>query len=102
VLYRALYAAGVRAIPQYAVEKYVLDFAVIDGERRLNIEVDGEQYHRAWNGELLRRDRLRNQRLMELGWEVRRYWVYQVRDELERCVQEIKAWVEGGKFPRDR
>jgi very-short-patch-repair endonuclease len=102
VLYRALYAAGVRAIPQYSVEKYVLDFAVLDGERRLNIEVDGEQYHRAWNGELLRRDRLRNQRMMELGWEVRRYWVYQVRDELERCVQEIKAWADGGEFPRDQ
>jgi len=25
--------------------------AVIDGERRLNIEIDGERYHRNWIGE---------------------------------------------------
>jgi hypothetical protein len=46
VLYRKMYQEGIRAIPQYSVEKYLLDFAVITGERRLNIEVDGERYHR--------------------------------------------------------
>lgn len=75
------------------MEKYLLDFAVIDGDRRLNVEVDGERYHQTWDGELLRRDRLRNQRMVELGWEVRRYWVYQIRYELEKCVSEIWAWV---------
>jgi very-short-patch-repair endonuclease len=93
VFYRALYAGGVRAIPQYAVEKYLLDFAVIDGDRRLNIEVDGERYHRAWDGELTRRDRLRNQRMMELGWDVKRFWVYQIRDQMDWCVGEVKKWV---------
>lgn len=44
--YRALYTAGIRPIPQYTVEKYDLDFAVIQGDRRLNIEIDGERYHR--------------------------------------------------------
>jgi very-short-patch-repair endonuclease len=95
VFYRALYAAGVRAIPQYAIDNYVLDFAVIEGERRLNIEVDGERYHSAWDGELMRRDRLRNQRMMELGWEVKRFWVYQIRDEMEWCVGEVKKWMGG-------
>ena len=97
VLYRALYAAGVRAIPQYSVEKYVLDFAVVEGERRLNIEVDGERYHRAWDGELIRRDRLRNQRMIELGWDVKRFWVYQIRDDIDRCVAEVRAWVDAAK-----
>jgi len=94
VLYRALYAAGIRPIPQYAVESYVLDFAVVEGERRLNIEVDGERYHRLWDGELIRRDRLRNQRMIELGWDVKRFWVYQVRDDIDRCVAEVQAWAE--------
>jgi very-short-patch-repair endonuclease len=94
VLYEALYAAGVRAIPQYAIDKYILDFAVIAGERRLNVEVDGERYHKGWDGELLRRDKLRNMRMIELGWDVKRYWVYQIRDDLERCVREIKSWAE--------
>lgn len=93
IFYRALYQAGIRSIPQYPVEKYVLDFAVIDGDRRLNIEIDGEHYHRNWDGELCRRDQIRNQRLMELGWDVMRFWVYQVRDDLDRCVERVKKWL---------
>jgi very-short-patch-repair endonuclease len=92
-LYEAMYAAGIRAIPQYRVEKYALDFAVFDKGRKLDIEVDGERYHRNWSGELCRRDQLRNQRLFELGWDVRRFWVYEIRDELDQCVQRIKEWL---------
>ena len=57
--------------------------------------MDGEQYHRAWDGELTRRDRLRNQRMMELGWDVKRFWVYQIRDQMEWCVGEVKRWMQG-------
>lgn len=93
VFYRALYTAGVRPIPQYSVEQYDLDFAVIVGDRMLDIEVDGERYHRSWTGELCLRDQLRNQRLIELGWDVRRFWVYEVRDSLEECVARVVSWV---------
>jgi very-short-patch-repair endonuclease len=95
VLYEALYSAGLRPIPQYSVEQYLLDFAVVAGDRRLNIEVDGEHYHRNWDGELCRRDQIRNQRLIELGWDVMRFWVYQVRDELPACVDRVKIWLSG-------
>lgn len=91
--YRALYLAGVRPIPQYTIEQYDLDFAVIVGDRKLNIEVDGERYHRSWTGELCLRDQLRNQRLIELGWEVKRFWVYEIRDRLPTCVQTVRNWV---------
>jgi very-short-patch-repair endonuclease len=97
MLYRALYSAGVRPIPQYSVEQYDLDFAVIVGDRRLNIEVDGERYHRSWTGELCVRDQLRNQRLIELGWEVKRFWVYEVRDSLKDCVAMVNRWVADAK-----
>ena len=93
ILYRALHEAGVRAIPQYSIEQYDLDFAVIVGDHRLNVEVDGERYHRSWTGELCLRDQLRNQRLVELGWEVKRFWVYEVRDTLEDCVATVWRWV---------
>ncbi len=96
LFYRALYRNGIRALPQYSVEKYVLDFALVDGERRLAIEIDGERYHRNWDGELCRRDQIRNQRLLELGWDVMRFWVYQVRDDLDRCVGRVREWVEKG------
>lgn len=60
----------------------------------LDIEIDGERYHRNWTGELCRRDQIRNQRLFELGWDVKRFWVYEVRDDIDSCVKKIKEWIE--------
>jgi very-short-patch-repair endonuclease len=97
VLYRALVASGLRPIPQYSVEQYDLDFALFANGRKLALEVDGERYHRSWTGELCLRDQLRNQRLIELGWEVQRFWVYEIRDELERCVRRIEDWVASAR-----
>ena len=98
--YCKLYAAGLRPIPQYSEEKYRLDFALFDGERKLDIEVDGERYHREWTGELCRRDRLRNQRLMELGWDVMRFWVYEIRDDTDACIQQIINWQKNADYPK--
>ena len=80
-------------MPQYLEEMYRLDFAIIQGNRKLNIEIDGE-HHRDWDGELCRRDQMRNLRLMELGWDVQRFWVYQIRDDLDSCINRVKDWVE--------
>ena len=93
-LYQALYARGLKPRVQHPVEQYTLDFGLFDGNRKLNIEVDGERYHREWDGELARRDVIRNQRLIELGWDVMRFWVYQVRDELDQCLDRIQTWAE--------
>jgi very-short-patch-repair endonuclease len=93
VLWAALVKAGLRPVPQYDVDSYILDFALIrPNGRRLNIEVDGEHYHRDWDGELIRRDQLRNLRMIEMGWDVMRFWVYQVRDDLPACVSKVAAW----------
>jgi len=92
LFYGALYAAGLRPIPQRDEEQYALDLALFQGNRKLDIEVDGEHYHRNWDGELCRRDQIRNQRLMELGWDVMRFWVYQIRDDLPVCVERVKRW----------
>jgi hypothetical protein len=69
ILYLALYDAGIYTIPQHPVDKYKLDLALITGEHKLDIEVDGEMYHKDWNGELRYRDQLRNQRMFEMGCE---------------------------------
>jgi very-short-patch-repair endonuclease len=94
VFYRALHSAGLRPIPQFSAEQYDLDFALIVGDRRLNLEVDGERYHRSWTGELCVRDQLRNQRMIELGWEVKRFWVYEIRDRLDECVKWVQDWAK--------
>lgn len=94
VLYSALYDTGISTIPQYSVDKYRLDLAIVlSNGRKLDIEVDGELYHRSWNGELCYRDQLRNQRMFELGWDVKRFWVYQIRDDMPWCINQIREWL---------
>lgn len=103
LFYGALYGSGIRTIPQYQVEKYALDLAlVIDEDIRLDIEVDGERYHRDWNGELCRRDQMRNQRLYELGWDVIRFWVYELRDDLPGCIDKVLAWQAAARKRSDK
>ena len=92
ILYEALYERGIATTPQVHVEQYQLDLALIEDSRRLDIEVDGEHYHRAWDNELVRRDQLRNRRMIELGWDVMRFWVYQIRDDLEGALDRVESW----------
>jgi superfamily I DNA and/or RNA helicase len=92
ILYEALYRNGIRTLPQYKVDKYSLDLALFENGKMLDIEVDGEAYHRNWDGELMRRDKIRNKRLIELGWDVQRFWVYEIRDDLKSCIERINFW----------
>jgi len=95
VFYSALVDAGLRPIPQYNIDQYILDFALVrPNGRRLNIEIDGERYHRDWDGELVRRDQLRNLRLIEMGWDVLRLWVYEVRDRLPESIARVEQWAK--------
>jgi superfamily I DNA and/or RNA helicase/very-short-patch-repair endonuclease len=102
MFYNALFISGIKTIPQYQVEMYTLDFALFDNERKLNIEIDGERYHKDMTGELCKRDQIRNQRLYELGWDVQRFWVYEVRDDLEGCIKKIKNWINEGKAKENK
>jgi very-short-patch-repair endonuclease len=92
--YKALYSAGIRPVPQYEEAPYILDFALFQGERKLDIEVDGENYHRNWDGELCRRDQIRSQRLHDLGWDILRFWVYELRDDMEGSLARVKKWLK--------
>jgi very-short-patch-repair endonuclease len=93
--YPDLVNAGYRPVPQFAVDNYLLDFALFrPNGRKLDIEIDGEKYHKDWDGELIRRDQLRNLRLIEMGWDILRLWVYEVRDNLPSCIMRVKRWAE--------
>jgi very-short-patch-repair endonuclease len=94
IFYRAMHAAGLRPIPQYEEAPYTLDFALLAGGRKLDVEVDGENYHRNWDGELCRRDQIRSRRLSDSGWDILRFWVYEIRDDLEGSVRRVQAWLE--------
>ncbi len=87
--FKALKKAGLNPIPQYPVNQYRLDFAIIYGDIHLDVEVDGELYHKEWDGARCKADIIRDIRLTALGWKVKRFWVYRIRDDMEQCVQEV-------------
>lgn len=92
IFYRAMYAAGLRPVPQYEETPFTLDFALFEGDRKLDIEIDGENYHRHWDGDLCRRDQIRSRRLSDAGWDVLRLWVYEIRDDPEGSLERVKSW----------
>ena len=65
--YEKAYQKGIKLIPQFQIEKYTVDFLLLNGDKNLVIEIDGTRYHKNWNGKLCKKDQLKNQRLFELG-----------------------------------
>lgn len=94
IFHKALQDRGILAMQQYLEDKYALDFAIIkENGKKLNIEIDGEAFHKEWTGQKKREDVLRNQTLANLGWDVRRFWVYQIDENLNECVNTVEDWL---------
>ena len=77
---------------QYKFGPFWLDFALLDGERKLDIEVDGEQFHKNESGMRCQKDIDRNIFVKSQGWSVMRFWVYELRDNIDECTERIKKW----------
>jgi very-short-patch-repair endonuclease len=94
ILYHYLIEEGYRPIMQYSIINYRLDFALFIGNRKINIEVDGEMYHKDWTGARLKQDLIRDRRLNDLEWEILRFWVYELKDDMTGCLERIKNLIE--------
>jgi superfamily I DNA and/or RNA helicase len=92
-----LVSTGIRAIRQYSECSYLLDFAIITQKRKLDIEVDGEMYHKDWNGETIIQDIIRDNILEVNGWEILRFWSYEILDNPGPCIKKIKDWIYNNK-----
>jgi very-short-patch-repair endonuclease len=96
VLFDALKARGVEPEPQYPTLGRRLDLALVrKGESglKIDLEVDGDQFHRNPDGSRRRDDIWRDIQLQGAGWKVMRFWVYQLREDLDGCVKKIlKMW----------
>lgn len=94
-LYDALVAKGLSPQPQYPVGGRFLDLALINEQTKppiqLDIEVDGVAYHRDEDGDRVPTDLWRDHQLRGLGWKILRFWVYELRDDMEKCVERIIA-----------
>lgn len=87
-LAETLKASGVSTVLEYPVAGRFLDLAVL-GSTKLDIEVDGESVHRTAKGGRKDDDYWRDLQLQSLGWKVRRFWVYELREKMEECVAKI-------------
>ncbi len=90
----ALRQEGIEARQQYPACGYYLDFAIFlpDGAK-IDLEVDGETYHRDRDGNLRAEDIRRDLVLRSNGWTVKRFWVYQLREDWNSCLLQIKQLI---------
>jgi very-short-patch-repair endonuclease len=95
---QALKPANLPVRSQYPLGPYKLDFALLrqDKGRKLDIEVDGETYHKDNAGKRLRKDIERDIYVKSQDggkWDVMRFWVYELREDMESCVKKIQQWM---------
>ena len=91
----ALRRAGLPFDQQYPTCGYYLDFALFADEVKVCVEVDGEAYHRDPYGDRLLDDLYRDTILTAAGWEVIRFWVYELREDMEACVGRVQRALDG-------
>jgi len=87
-LYTALKTAGIETISQYPIAGKRLDLAIPN--KKIDIEVDGEKWHKDVYGKRKAEDLWRDHTLDILGWTVIRFWVYELRENMEECINTIK------------
>ena len=88
----ALEKHNIDAVEQFPMRckfGYILDFAIPD--LKIDIECDGEQYHKKYNP----RDRKRNGFLKKHGWTILRFKGKEIRSNINRCMLKIKSAMEG-------
>lgn len=90
-LAQALTAASIPFLQQYPTCGRFLDFAAIKPGLKLDIEVDGETYHRDEQGNRLAEDILRDQVLVADGWRILRFWVYQLKEDMPGCIETVRC-----------
>ena len=101
-MYEAMRRRGLDPQPQYEIAGRRLDFALF-GERegrriQLDVEVDGRTWHTGPDGERKTSDIWRDHELGSLGWLVRRFWVHELRDDMEDCLDQIERDLQGDRI----
>jgi very-short-patch-repair endonuclease len=89
-IHAALRRRGLEPIPQYPVGSRFLDFALDPEGRKLDVEVDGCRWHADPDGNRKVADRLRDRELIARGWKIRRFWVHELAEDMEKCVDLVE------------
>jgi very-short-patch-repair endonuclease len=91
IVYHALISRGFKPMPQYEIAGRRLDFALFgSGGIKLDLEVDGRQFHETADGRRKLSDYWRDHQLKSLGWRVRRFWVDDLARNMEACLDLVE------------
>jgi very-short-patch-repair endonuclease len=91
-LYEAMIAVGLDPLSKVNVEGYDLDFSLVTGSAKIDIEVDGDQHYRSALGShlgLCREDISRDRVLMRAGWQVLRIPAWECVKYPERSATSV-------------
>jgi len=86
----AMRARGLNPYPQFAVGTRYLDLALDPEGRKINIEIDGRRWHTDASGNRKVGDILRDREMKARGWKVLRFWVHELANDMEGCVERIE------------
>ena len=89
----AMRARGLEPIPQFPVGTKFLDFAIDPHGRKINVEVDGKRWHTDAAGNRKVQDILRDRELEARGWTVLRFWVHELINDMEGCLDRIERQI---------
>lgn len=91
-LYTPNVAEGLDVKAQFPVRNRRLDLALIlpEAKCKMDIEVDGD-CHRNPDGSRKSDDYWRDIEMQAQGWQVRRFWTYQLREDMNACVKRVKT-----------
>ena len=87
IMEEALEKEKIEVVEQYPIRTkhgYMLDFAI--PELKIDIEADGEHYHKIGNS----RDNKRNWVLKNKGWTILRFRGKEIRTDIQSCIARIK------------
>lgn len=93
-LYRAMERRGIRTTPQYIFQGYWFDFAYEDDNIKLDIEVDGKDFHYTEDGYRRHSDIIRDSVSESGGWTVLRFIGTQVYRDVESCVDMVEIEIQ--------
>ena len=70
------------------------DFKLIDNKRLFRWFAMHREWSRSFHEELLKpHDITRNIWLIDNGWSVMRFWNFEIKEDRERCVADVKSFV---------
>ncbi|MBW6419362.1 AAA family ATPase [Celeribacter sp. PS-C1] len=90
-VFYALKDRGMEPFPQHEIAGRYLDFALFGKNGvKLDLEVDGRRWHQTADGRRKTSDLWRDEQLKSLGWRVRRFWVDELSQDMDACLDLVE------------